>query len=65
MKAVSELANKPRGVSGATAATCQLEHHAPQNTAEEIGSNELHDGGDEEPDLPQEHLECEATQEEL
>ena len=65
MKAVSELGNKNRGVSGVNAPARQLEHPPPQNTAEEIGSNELHDGGDEEPDLPQEHLECEATQEEL
>lgn len=35
------------------------------NAAELIGSKELHDGGDEEPALPEERLVCEVTEEEL
>jgi len=36
----------------------------PQNTAEEIETlqaKEIEDGGDEEPALPDERLECQAT----
>ena len=40
----------------------------PYNTAVEIEplqAKEIDVGGDEDPTLPDEHLECEATQEEL
>ena len=46
--------------------------NAPNNSAgnhatliDTVVQKEIEDGGDDEPALPDEHLECEATQEEL